>query len=144
MMSEGRGMNEYRLRHNGITYRMQGSQREVRKIVNRAVGRTMLKADCFGDCEFGTYDVDNDDWTAIQRIPWLRDGLQNIATASGPNRPATERQTAYLASLGVNTRNEQNLTVARASQLIDAAKSGYLESVGGQQFPSNGPTTEVY
>ena len=43
--------------------------------------------------------------------------------------PATDRQKLYLLDLGV--RLESNMTKARASQLIDAAKGGYVGSVGG-------------
>jgi len=132
-------MNEYRLRHNGITYRMQASPGEIRKTVNRTVDWALLRKG-----EFGIHDVDDEDWAAIQKHSWLRSGLQNIETTTGPNRPATEAQRDYLAALGINAQSETNLTVERASQLIDAAKAGYLESVGGQRFPSNGPTTEIY
>jgi len=48
------------------------------------------------------------------------------------NRPATQRQQEYLVSLGVKL--ESGMTVARASQLIDAAKGNYLGSIGGAYY----------
>jgi len=47
-------------------------------------------------------------------------------------RPATQRQQEYLVSLGVKL--EPGMTVARASQLIDAAKNDYLGSIGGAYY----------
>jgi regulator of protease activity HflC (stomatin/prohibitin superfamily) len=49
------------------------------------------------------------------------------------NRPATDRQLWYLRKLGVSITDltEPHLTVARASELISAAKGEYLESIGG-------------
>ena len=48
-------------------------------------------------------------------------------------RPATDAQRSYLRRLGVSITDlsEPNLTVARASELIDAAKNESLESFGG-------------
>ena len=75
---------------------------------------------------------------------WMVSGQMVFATEAGmiafaeyfdnsskPNRsrPATDAQIAYLNKLGVKLEN--GLTVERASQLIDAAKNGYLGSVSG-------------
>jgi multidrug efflux pump subunit AcrA (membrane-fusion protein) len=56
------------------------------------------------------------------------------APEGGPDRPATDRQLWYLRKLGVSITDltEPNLTVARASELISAAKGEYLESIGGR------------
>jgi hypothetical protein len=51
------------------------------------------------------------------------------APAHWQDEPATSRQIMYLNSLGVQL--ETGLTKARASELIDAAKNGYLGSVNG-------------
>lgn len=55
------------------------------------------------------------------------------APESGPDRPATDRQLWYLRKLGVSITDltEPHLTVARASDLITAAKNYSLESIGG-------------
>lgn len=50
-------------------------------------------------------------------------------TRPATERPATDKQIAYLISLGVDV--PENLTVASASTLIDAAKNGDLGSFGG-------------
>lgn len=45
------------------------------------------------------------------------------------NDPATDKQIEYLVSLGVNIDGMQ-LTKGQASRIIDAAKGGYLGSLG--------------
>lgn len=47
------------------------------------------------------------------------------------NQPATSRQLSYLSVLGVKLSGSP-ITKIQASQLIDAAKNGYLSSLRGQ------------
>ena len=55
--------------------------------------------------------------------------VSESAPQAKPVNAATNAQIEYLARLGV--RFEDNMTKSRASELIDAAKSGNLGSVGG-------------
>ena len=52
-----------------------------------------------------------------------------VAPKRHTETPATDKQRAYLVTLGV--RLEGHMSVARASQLIDAAKCEELGSFGG-------------
>lgn len=55
---------------------------------------------------------------------------------------ATPAQQAYLVSLGV--RLEAGMTKGRASDLIEAAKSGMLSSIGGEEIEGPQSIGEIY
>jgi len=91
----------------------------------------------------GYGDVPKNDWVITVDPQMYRKLAPKTAPVSAPatsipaftttNRwqddPATDRQIAYLVALGV--RIERNMSKGRASELIDAARGGYLGSVGG-------------
>lgn len=70
-----------------------------------------------------TFLADEEDFAAIQNT-----GRIETVINTDPNA-ATTNQIAYLVRLGVVV--EPGLSKRRASELIDAAKSGRLGSVGG-------------
>lgn len=108
----------------GIRYLVGGDVAMMSKHVRTSIGRMGMK----GATEF---NLDGEQWTRLQRTCGGLYKLSETLPAAAPQgvRMATDAQLRYLNVLRV--RSEPNMTFARASELIDAAKSGYLGSVGG-------------
>ena len=79
------------------------------------------------------YCAERDAAEAAERAAEIATTQSVVTPENRRNRPATDAQRSYLRRLGVSItdQTEPNLTVARASELIDAAKNECLESIGG-------------
>lgn len=118
-------MNNYQISYQGKTYKFNGAATRVRQWINHTVDWEM-----FGKSELVTKEVDAEDFGLISAK--LGDVMIDASiVTSGPNRVATSAQKNYLAILRVDISEMKNLTVAQASNLIDAAKNDQLGSVSG-------------
>ena len=106
--------------HDGQTYEttVRLTSADVKRITKRSQNKSRWERVVY---KGEVFEADDEEFEALQR--YLQPHIPRVANA------ATDAQVRYLVALGVQI--EEGLTKARASDLIDAAKGGYLGSIGG-------------
>jgi hypothetical protein len=106
--------------HDGQTYEttVRLTSADVKRITGFSPNKSRWQATVGAGKPF---NADDADFAALQR--YLKPYVPRVTNA------ATDAQIRYLVTLGVQL--EDGMTKSRASELIDAARGGYLGSIGG-------------
>jgi len=100
---------------------------------NRMLGYDLISKADFQSGHI-TMNADEEDFEILSGNGKLKTREEIVAQVQKMQNAATHKQIQYLISLGVQI--QQDMTKQRASELIDAAKNGFLGSVNG--FYSDG------